>query len=356
VLVYTDIHSAASRNQAAEMSAGNGQPRFGILDKELKMNMRKSALSFVLLFSVLLSACGGAAAPAGGSATPVTLSTSGAFALYPMMQVYAEQYTKVHPEVTFDITAGGAGKGVSDVLAGATDFGMVSRDLKQEETDQGAVGFAVARDAVFVVVNANNPYIDKILAQGFTTEALGKLYITQEYTTWGDLLGDPSITDKVNVYTRSDSAGAAEMISKFYGGSVQDDLHGIGVDGDPGLLQAVINDPLGIGYNNLGFAYDLASGKVVEGAVVAPIDINNNGTIEEHEFLETRPEAVQAILDGDYPSPPSRLLYIVTKGEPTGATLEFLRWIFSDGQAFVDDAGYVALTADELATQVGRLP
>lgn len=312
--------------------------------------MRKSIISIVLVISALASAC---AAQAAGS---VTLATSGAFALYPMMQRFAEEYSKIHPEVKFDITAGGAGKGVADALAGATDFGMVSRDLKQEELDQGAVGVAVTRDAVFVVVNAKNPYIEQILAQGLTTEALGKLYITQEYKTWGDLLGDPSITDAVNVYTRSDSAGAAEMISKFYGGSTQEDLHGIGVDGDAGLLQAVINDPLGVGFNNLGFVYDFTSGMPLEGAMVAPIDINANGTIEEHEYLETRAEAVQAIIDGDYPSPPSRLLYVVTKGQPSGATLEFLRWILSDGQAFVAEAGYVPLTQEELSAQLEKLP
>lgn len=332
------------------------------------MKLRTTLFSLLMLASLLLAACGGQQAPAaeqpaggdapaaGGAAEPVTLYSSWAFALYPMMQRYAEEYNALHPEVTFDITGGGAGKGISDVLAGATDFGMVSRNLRQEETDQGAVGFAVARDAVFVVVNASNPYIDRILEQGFTTEALGKLYITQEFTTWGDLLGDPSITVPVNIYTRSDAAGAAEMISKFYGGETQEDLHGIGVDADPGLLTAVLNDPLGIGYNNLGFIYDLANGLPVEGAVVAPVDINTNGTIEEHEFLETRSEAVEAILSGDYPSPPSRLLYVVTKGEPTGATLEFLRWIFSDGQAFVDEAGYVALTPEELAAEVAKLP
>lgn len=330
------------------------------------MKLRNTLFSLLMLLSLVLAACGGQPAatqapasgdePAAEAAEPVTLYSSGAFALYPMMQRYAEEYNALHPEVTFDITGGGAGKGISDVLAGATDFGMVSRNLRQEEIDQGAVGFAVARDAVFVVVNANNPYIDLILERGFTTEALGKLYITQEFTTWGDLLGDPSITVPVNIYTRSDAAGAAEMISKFYGGETQEDLHGIGVDADPGLLTAVLNDPLGIGYNNLGFVYDLASGVPVEGAVVAPVDINTNGTIEEHEFLETRSEAVEAILSGDYPSPPSRLLYVVTKGEPTGATLEFLRWIFSDGQAFVDEAGYVALTPEELATEVGKLP
>jgi phosphate transport system substrate-binding protein len=326
------------------------------------MKFRNATFSLLMLLSLVLSACGGAAAPAdnaGGeapAAEPVTLATSGAFALYPMMQRYAEEYSKVHPNVSFDITAGGAGKGVSDVLAGATDFGMVSRDLKPEETEQGAVGFAVARDAVFVVVNANNPYIDRILEQGFLAEDLGKLYITQEISTWGDLLHDPSITDPVNVYTRSDAAGAAEMISKFYGGSVQEDLHGIGVDGDPGLLTAVLNDPLGIGYNNLGFVYDFSTSVPVQGAVVAPVDVNANGEIEEHEFLETREEAVEAILSGDYPSPPARLLYVVTNGEPTGATLDFLRWIYSDGQAFVAEAGYVALTAEELANEQGKLP
>ncbi len=318
------------------------------------MNLRKLTVSFVLLISILVSACGTPAASNG--AQTVTLSTSGAFAIYPLMQRFAEEYSALHPEASFDITAGGAGKGISDALSGATDFGMVSRDLRQEEIDQGALGFAVARDAVFVVVNADNPYIQQILASGLTPEALGKLYITQEFTTWGDLLGDPSITDTVNLYTRSDSAGAAEMISKFYGGSTQDDLHGIGVDGDPGLLQAVINDPLGIGYNNLGFIYDFSTGAPLPGVVVAPVDINGNGTIEEHEFLETRDEAVAAILSGDYPSPPARLLYVVTNGQPTGATLEFLRWILSDGQAFVNEAGYVLLTDQELATEVAKLP
>lgn len=314
------------------------------------MRLRNTLLS-LLLASLVLAACGGQVP--GDS---VTLTSSGAFAIYPMMQRFAEEYSAVHPEVSFDITGGGAGKGIADVLAGATDFGMVSRELRQEELDRGAVGFAVARDAVFVVVNANNPYIDRIKERGLTVEDLNKLYITDEYSTWGDLLGDPTITEPVNVYTRSDAAGAAEMISKFYGGEAQEDLHGIGVDGDPGLLNAVLNDPLGIGYNNLGFIYDFNTGAVFQGAVVAPLDINKNGEIEEHEFLETRAEAVEALLSGDYPSPPSRLLYVVTKGQPTGATLEFLRWIFSGGQAFVDEAGYVALTPEELANEVGKLP
>ncbi len=91
---------------------------------------------------------------------------------------------------------------------------------------------------------------------------------------------------------------------------------GIGVYGDPGLLDAVIKDPLGIGFNNLGYAYDSKTDKPVEGSTTIPIDVNNNGTVEEEELLETKTEASQMVAEGKYPSPPARVLNLVTNGKP----------------------------------------
>ena len=54
---------------------------------------------------------------------------------------------KLHPDTQFDIQAGGAGKGMTDTLAGAVDIGMVSRDIKPEETARGAYWVPVAKDA-----------------------------------------------------------------------------------------------------------------------------------------------------------------------------------------------------------------
>jgi phosphate transport system substrate-binding protein len=56
-----------------------------------------------------------------------------------------------------------------------------------------------------------------------------------------------------------DAAGAPETWAKYLGNKKQEDLLGIGVFGDPGIAEAVAKDPLGIGYNNLGYAYDAAS-------------------------------------------------------------------------------------------------
>ena len=56
-----------------------------------------------------------------------TIQLSGAFALYPMAVKWAEEFKKLHPGVQIDISGGGAGKGMTDALAGVVDIGMVSQ-------------------------------------------------------------------------------------------------------------------------------------------------------------------------------------------------------------------------------------
>src|SRR2546423_11013240 len=63
----------------------------------------------------------------GNSSATGSLSLSGGFALYVLAQAWSEEYTKTHPDVRFDIQAGGAGKGMTDVLAGAVDIAMLTR-------------------------------------------------------------------------------------------------------------------------------------------------------------------------------------------------------------------------------------
>ncbi len=313
------------------------------------------ALVVLVLMSLLLSACGAPSNPSAEGELSGTITISGAFALYPMMTRWAEEFQKLHPDVQFDISAGGAGKGMTDAVSGAVDIGMVSRGIKPEEEAQGAYGVAVTKDAVFPVVNANNPVAAEILAQGISQETFIKIYITGEITTWGQVVGNPEITDEIHVYTRSDAAGAPEMWAKFTGDKKQEDLLGIGVNADPGLLEAVLKDPLGIGYNNLGYAFELASGNPVAGALIVPIDLNNDGKADDDERIETMPEAIQAVATGKYPSPPARPLNVVTKEKPAGLVQAFILWILTDGQAFVGEAGYVQLTPEQLAESLERV-
>jgi phosphate transport system substrate-binding protein len=299
---------------------------------------------------VLTLACGAPAAPAADdpTAASITISVSGAFALFPMMTVWAEEYSKLHPNVTFDVQGGGAGKGMTDMLTGAADITMLSREARPEELDQGSFLVPVTIDAVIGTFNANNPHADQVLAKGITPAIANAIWISATTATWGQWLGTDA-AETINVYTRADSAGAAEMWSKFGGGATQEDLKGIAVNGDPGLAEAVRQDPLAVGFNNIGFTYDPATGQPNEGLQVIPIDLNGNGQIDAEEaFYGTRDELTQAIADQVFPFPPARVLYLVTKGEPSPAISDFYRWVLTDGQAFVPEAGYVALTADKL--------
>ncbi len=316
--------------------------------------MKKIVLAITILL-LLLGGCKGPAAQPQTGETSGTLTASGAFALYPMMVRWSEEFNKEYPDVQFDISAGGAGKGMTDALAGAVDMGMVSRGIQQTEMDKGAFWVAVTMDAVLPTINAQNPYLARLQAQGVTSATFAAIW-TGKITTWGEVLNDPSISDAIHLYTRSDACGAAETWGKYLGELKQEDLQGIAVDGDPGLAAAVAGDVLGIGYNNLNFAYDADSKKPVAGVQIVPIDINADGQLDAGEnFYTTKDDVVAAITDGRYPRPPARALNLVTLNKPTGLTKTFIEWVLTDGQAFVDEAGYVPLTPEQLQEQLDKL-
>ncbi len=323
-----------------------------------------SMLALLIAGTLVLTACGSIASPASpsgpeaGSAEEAlsgTISISGAFALYPMMTVWAEEFTKLHPDVQFDVQGGGAGKGMTDTIAGAVDIGMISRSIKPEEEAQGIFWVSVTKDAVFPIVSSENPVADQLLAKGITQEIFNKIYITGEITTWGEVIGDPAVTDEIHVYTRSDACGAGEMWAKYSGGKAQEDLKGIGVNGEPALVDTIIKDPLGIGYGNLNSIFDLSSGALVPGILVPPLDINANGQADPEEVYTAKEDAFGAVANGIYPSPPARFENLATLGKPTGLTLAFIEWILTDGQQFLEAAGYVPLTPEQQAESLAKL-
>jgi phosphate transport system substrate-binding protein len=274
-----------------------------------------------------------------------------------MMTVWASEFSKVNPNVNFDVQGGGAGKGMTDTLAGAVEIGMISRAIKPEEEAKGAFWVAVTKDAVFPVISAQNPVAADLTAKGISQATFKKIFITGEIKTWGEVVNKPEVKDAIHVYTRSDSAGAADTWALFAGGKVQADIltGAIGVNGEPALVDTVIKDPLGISYSNLNSVFDVTSGKLVAGAIVPPIDSNNNGQADAGEYFQSKADAVSAVASGKYPSPPARFEYLATKGKPTGLTLAFINWILTDGQKFLDAAGYVPLTSDQQAESLAKL-
>lgn len=310
----------------------------------------KILLLFILL-SLLSAGCGGTG---GADSKQNTITVSGAWALYPLMITWGGEYQALHPDIFIDISAGGAGKGLADALAGAVDIGMVSRAIAPEEEANGAFWVSVTRDAVFPTINAENPVLEELMKTGLSREVLRGIFITGEITTWGQVTGDPANIETIHVFTRSDACGAAATWAEYLGGT-QEELKGVGVYGDPGLLDAVIKDPYAIGFNNLNYIFDTQTGQFLPGARILPLDENENGLADENETYINKDQARQAVNSGDYPAPPSRDLNLVTNGVPAGLVSDFITWILTDGQAYVEEAGYVPLSEEQLEAQISKL-
>ncbi|MBP5380820.1 MAG: substrate-binding domain-containing protein [Bacteroidaceae bacterium] len=322
----------------------------------MKKNIiRISALALIVATAMSISSCGGKQQQVVEGELTGEISLSGAFALYPLAVQWANDFQALHPGVTIDVSAGGAGKGITDALAQVVDFGMVSRELGEAEIANGAIGFAVAKDAVVPTINANNPVLKDLLKHGVTRDQLIGLFITGKIKTWGEVVENDNKTE-VSVYTRSDACGAAETWA-LYLGKKQEDLLGTAVFGDPGLAEAVQRDANAIGLNNIGFAYNIETGKPHDGLLVAPIDVNENGQIDpEEDFYATKEGVVEAIKDGRYPSPPARDLYLVSKGIPTNpVVIEFLKYILTEGQAANEGQGYIAIPQEKLDASLAKL-
>jgi len=327
-----------------------------------KIKLTLVFFTVILVFVLTLAAWGQEGSKKAGttSAKPIqelqgTIRVSGAWALYPMMVSWGEEFRKIYPKVRIDISAGGAGKGAVDALAGLVDIGMVSREINPEEVRQGAFYVPVVKDAVFPTLNEGNPVLSKGLAQkGVRKQTFVDLWIRGKDLTWGEVAGMTS-KDKVRVYTRSDSCGAAETWAQYLERKKQEDLQGVGVYGDPGLAEAVRKDIFGIGYNNLNYAYDFKTGLPPKGLSIIPIDVNENGRVDPEEDLRTKTKAIQAVSSGHYPSPPARDLYLITKDGFKGVTKSFVLWILTDGQKYVDENGYIKLIKTQMDQSLKKL-
>ena len=290
-------------------------------------------LFLILLVTGFLLAKGTAAL--AGERLSGSLTVSGAWAIYPTAVAWAEAFQKKYPGVRIDISAGGAGKGAADTIVGLADIGMVSRDPDPAELQKDILAVYILKDAIFPVISEKNFYLKELSEKGIKRQALADIYIDGTATRWSRII-EAKADKPIHVYTRSDSSGAAASWAAYFG-KKQEDLRGVGVYGDPGLLDAVKRDPVGIGYSNFGFVFT-REGPVLPGLKVVAIDMNENGKADPDEICETRARAVAAIAAGRYPATRKNYFFIRKNAAPL--TGEFIRFVLSEeGARIVDEVG-----------------
>lgn len=105
---------------------------------------------------------------------------AGSTSVSPVMQVIADAYMAIYPDVTIEIQQTGSGAGITSTIEGACDIGMSSRALKDEELAEGISETTIAMDGIAVVVNNENTVED------LTSEQIRQIF-TGEVTSWADV-------------------------------------------------------------------------------------------------------------------------------------------------------------------------
>lgn len=135
------------------------------------------------------------------------ITISGAYAITGLVGKWAEEFKKIHRDVTIGILETGTGQGIADLIDNKADLAMISRPLTEEE---GVWVMPVARDGVALIVNDKNPYLSGLLKKGLSRDEIQKIFTGITPPSWGELL-DTAGKDKPVVYTMADDSGAAYL-------------------------------------------------------------------------------------------------------------------------------------------------
>ncbi len=272
-------------------------------------------------FMVAMLFVAGCTTMSGGNTTvtpgKVTmLKVTGSTTILPLAQKAADAYMAEHRDANILITGGGSSVGVQAAGEGTADIGMSSRDLSEEERTRypGLVEREIAWDAIVMIVNPTNPVSQLSIPQ------IRGIY-NGTYTNWNQIGGQ----DQAIVVVGRDSASGTrtyfsetimqnEDFTRF-----QEEFNSNG-----GIQQKVAQTKGAIGYVGLGF---------VEG--VKKVAILLSGTPVE--------ATVASVTAHTYPV--SRPLYLLTKGEPTGLSQQYIGFILSpQGQQIVEDEGFIPVS------------
>jgi phosphate transport system substrate-binding protein len=271
------------------------------------------------------------------------IKVSGAYALYPLVIKWSNDFMKIHPDVKIDLEPGGTGQGIDELLSKKSQLAMISRPLTDEDFDAGIWTVPVAKEGVAAIVNQKNPFIRRILNQGLSPEELLEVFTGNKPLTWGELL-DTTGKEKVIVFIRSDESGASEVFADFLN-KESTDLKGVGVNGDEAMIKNVQQNPLSIGFCNFSYAFNASTGERIEGIQIVPADIDYDNKIDRNEIPFTNLEkAHRGLWLGLYPKRLCRELTFGSVGKPGDeAVIQFLKYILTEGQKDVKASGLCEL-------------
>lgn len=247
-----------------------------------------------------------------------------------LAEAWAEEYAKVEPMVSVEVSGGGSGIGIAALSSGVADIANCSRRFEPQEIETARKNtgkepheFIVAYDALAVYVNKSNPLNEIALDQ------LAEIYGDGgKIAKWSQLgVKMPNVPDEIVRVGRESNSGTYVYFREAILGASRDfKLGSRDMQGSKEAVALVANTPPAIGYSGMGYITPEVKALRVARKTGDP----------------SYPPTAGTVLDDSYPI--ARPLMMYTLGEPTGALKRYIDWVRSDaGQKIVLQSGYVPL-------------
>jgi len=300
------------------------------------MSMNRNT-TLIALTAVVVIAIGGFWWFTSRPQETVQIQQKGSDTLLVLAQNWAETYMAGEKNIEIVVSGGGSGTGISALINNQIDIADASRQIKQKEIDAANEGnvnpveWKVALDGISLIVNINNPLNE------ISYDQLRQIY-NGSIENWAEVNGTPGV---VVAYGRQSTSGTYVYFNEEV--LDEDDYRADKqqLAGNAEIVEAVINDPNGIGY--VGLAY--ADARKDELKILK---------VKKQDAGTSYPPTSSNIANGNYPV--SRYLYIYTDGIPEGAVAEYIKFILgSEGQDLVNKVGYISLPDSITSEQLSKL-
>ena len=293
------------------------------------MNSSRSIPLLVVLILLSTTSCSLPATSPDKSPAPASLiENKGSDTIVNLALAWAEEYQVVNPKVNLSVTGGGSGTGIAALINGTVDIANASRRMKEEEKDSAIqngsnpVEFVIARDAIVVIVNPENP-VDNL-----TLEQISDIY-SGKINNWQEIGGEDRPIVRLSRETNSGThvyfleevvrLGDKENSTLFSPNTLL-------LPSSEGIGAEIRQNPNAIGYDGLGY--------VTEDMKVLGVALTTSG-----DFVLP---SIDTVNSGKYPI--ARDLYMYTREEPNGTIKEYLDWILSpEAQNIVAELGFVPI-------------
>ncbi len=288
---------------------------------------------WVILFAMLALAAGlvgcspADTSPGAATAPAEVIENKGSDTMVNLALAWAEQYMQIEPNVRISVTGGGSGTGIAALINGTVDIANASRDIKQEEIEAARrngiepVEHIVALDAIAVIVNPNNP-VEKLTLQQISDMYTGRI------TNWRQVGGEDR---PIVLLSRESNSGTyvyflEEVVRQGEESDLLFSTDTLLMPSSEGIIEEVRQNPNAIGYDGLGYVTPHVKVVAVARSGDGPYVMPSADTVNDDSYPIARP------------------LFMYTDADPSEHVQTYLNWILTEGQATVDDLGFVPLT------------